>query len=54
MFETMCGNVTYIGIPVVGAVLGGNVAFYGALLNIPYNLLCFSLGIWLLAGKTAA
>lgn len=51
MFETMCGNVTYIGIPVVGAVLGGNAAFYGALLNIPYNLLCFSLGIWLLAGK---
>lgn len=51
MFETMCGNVTYIGIPVCAAVLGGNAAFYGSLLNIPYNLLCFSLGIWLLAGK---
>ena len=50
-FETMCGNVTYIGIPVCAAVLGGNAAFYGSLLNIPYNLLCFSLGIWLLAGK---
>ena len=32
-------------------VLGGNAAFYASLLNIPYNLLCFSLGIWLLAGK---
>ncbi len=51
MFETMCGNVTYIGIPVCAAVLGGNAAFYASLLNIPYNLLCFSLGIWLLAGK---
>jgi predicted permease len=51
LFETMCGNVTYIGIPVCAAVLGGNAAFYGSLLNIPYNLLCFSLGIWLLAGK---
>ncbi len=51
LFETMCGNVTYIGIPVCVAVLGGNAAFYGSLLNIPYNLLCFSLGIWLLAGK---
>ena len=51
LFETMCGNVTYIGIPVCAAALGGNAAFYGSLLNIPYNLLCFSLGIWLLAGK---
>ena len=51
LFETMCGNVTYIGIPVCAAVLGGNAAFYAALLNIPYNLLCFSLGIWLLAGR---
>jgi predicted permease len=51
LFETMCGNVTYIGIPVCAAVLGGNAAFYSSLLNIPYNLLCFSLGIWLLAGK---
>ena len=51
LFETMCGNVTYIGIPVCAAVLGGEAAFYGSLLNIPYNLLCFSLGIWLLAGK---
>ena len=51
LFEIMCGNVTYIGIPVCAAVMGGNAAFYGSLLNIPYNLLCFSLGIWLLAGK---
>ncbi len=51
LFETMCGNVTYIGIPVCAAVLGGNASFYASLLNIPYNLLCFSLGIWLLAGK---
>lgn len=51
MFETMCGNVTYIGIPVCAAVLGGNAAFYASILNIPYNLLCFSLGIFLLSGK---
>ena len=51
LFETMCGNVTYIGIPVCAAVLGGDAAFYASLLNIPSHLLCFSLGIWLLAGK---
>ena len=51
LFELMCGNVTYIGIPVCAAILGGSAAFYASLLNIPYNLICFSLGIWLLAGK---
>ena len=29
----------------------GTLPFTPPLLNIPYNLLCFSLGIWLLAGK---
>ena len=53
MFELMCGNVTYIGIPVCTAILGGNAAFYASLLNIPYNLLCFSLGIFLLCGKAS-
>ena len=51
LFELMCGNVTYIGIPVCAAILGTSAAFYGSLLNIPYNLICFSLGIYLLAGK---
>ena len=51
LFELMCGNVTYIGIPVCAAVLGPTAAFYASLLNIPYNLICFSLGVYLLAGK---
>ncbi len=51
LFELMCGNVTYIGIPVCAAVIGGSASFYASLLNIPYNLICFSVGIFLLAGK---
>ena len=51
LFELMCSNVAYIGIPVCGAVFGETGRFYGALLNIPYNLICFSLGIFLLAGR---
>lgn len=51
LFEMMCGNVTYIGIPVCASILGGSASFYASLLNIPYNLICFSLGIFLLAGK---
>lgn len=52
-FEIMCGNVTYIGIPVCAAVLGEDAMFYASLLNIPYNLICFSLGIFLLAGQAS-
>ena len=51
LFELMCGNVTYIGIPVCAAVLGPSASFYASLLNIPYNLICFSLGVFLLAGR---
>ena len=51
MFELLCANVTYIGIPVCTAILGEEAAFYASLLNIPFNLLCFSLGIFLLCGK---
>ncbi|MDO4982003.1 MAG: AEC family transporter [Eubacteriales bacterium] len=51
IFELLCANVTYIGIPVCGAVFGSNAAFYASLLNIPYNLVCFSLGIYILSGK---
>ena len=51
LFELMCGNVTYIGIPVCAAVLGPAASFYASLLNIPYNLICFSLGVWLLSGR---
>lgn len=53
MFELLCGNVTYIGIPVCAAVFGEKAAFYASILNIPYNLICFSLGIFLLAGKAS-
>lgn len=51
MFELLCANVTYIGIPVCTAILGEEAAFYASLLNIPFNLLCFSLGVFLLSGK---
>ena len=52
-FEIMCGNVAYIGIPVCAAVLGQEAVFYASLVNIPYNLICFSLGIFLLAGQAS-
>ncbi len=51
LFEILCGNTAYMGIPVCIAVLGKSSAFYASLLNIPYELICFSFGIFLLSGK---
>ncbi|MBQ3211509.1 MAG: AEC family transporter [Oscillospiraceae bacterium] len=53
IFETLCANVTYVGIPVCTAVFGSTAKFYASLMNIPFSLLCFSLGIFMLSGKTS-
>lgn len=54
-FMTIFGNVGFMGIPVARAILGDEASFYAALLNIPFNLLAYTLGIALLNsgnGKT--
>ncbi len=52
-FALLAGNVGYMGIPVCLAVFGPDCGIYAALINIPFTLLCFSLGIALLAGKAS-
>lgn len=47
-FMTIFGNTGFMGIPVAGAIFGGAASFYAALLNIPFNLLAYTLGIALL------
>ena len=53
MFEILCSNTTYMGIPICAAALGSSAAFYASILCIVYNLVCFSLGLFLLAGKVS-
>lgn len=53
MFEILCSNATYMGIPVCAAALGSSAEFYASIMCIIYNLVCFSLGVFLLAGKTS-
>ena len=52
-FAIFAGNAGYVGIPVCIAIFGQDCGFYAALVNIPFTLLCFSLGISLLAGKVS-
>ena len=50
-FMTIFGNTGFMGIPVVGAILGGAAPFYAALLNIPFNILAYTLGIAMLNSR---
>lgn len=50
-FMTIFGNVGFMGIPVAGSIFGGAASFYAALLNIPFNLLAYTLGISLLNSR---
>lgn len=47
-FMTIFGNVGFMGFPVAEAIFGSRGLFYAALLNMPFNLLAYTLGISLL------
>lgn len=47
-FMVIFANAAYMGFPVLRAVLGEEAIFYGAFFNLPFNILAYSLGIWLL------
>jgi len=47
-FLIVFSNSAYMGFPVLRAILGEDAIFYGAFFNLPFNILAYSLGIWLL------
>ena len=44
----MFGNVSFLGIPVTQALYGDTGVFYLAVLNVHFNIFCFTYGIWLM------
>jgi len=48
-YALVFSNVGYMGYPVAEAVLGKGALFHLAVYNIPFNLLAFSIGAWLIA-----
>ncbi|MDD1703404.1 MAG: AEC family transporter [Methanoregula sp.] len=48
-FMLVFPNTMFMGIPVAEAVLGPDSLFYVILFNLPFNLLVFTMGVWLLA-----
>jgi predicted permease len=50
-FMTIFGNAGFMGIPVAKALLGSEAGFYGAILNIPFNILAYTVGIAFLSSN---
>lgn len=50
-FMTVFGNVGFMGFPMLAALFGEKAIFLAAIFNLPMNLLCFSVGILLIAPK---
>ena len=50
-FMVMFGNVGFVGYPVIIALFGQDVLFYGALFNVVFPLILYTYGVILLVGK---
>ena len=48
-FMLIFSNCSFMGYPIAAAVLGSDSIFYMSIFNIPFNILAFSYGIFLLA-----
>lgn len=49
VFMVLFGNVGFIGYPMLLSFFGNESVFIGALFNIPYNILLYTVGIMLMA-----
>lgn len=50
-FVSMFANVTFMGFPIISALFGQEGLFLNMLLNIPFQFLCYTLGISLMKGS---
>lgn len=48
-YALVFSNSGFMGYPVVEAVLGKGAIFYAAIFNLPFNFLCFTLGVYFLS-----
>ena len=49
-YAMIFGNVGFIGIPVLSSIFGPDAVLYVAILNIPFNVFVFTIGLMLIAG----
>ena len=50
LFMMMFGNIGFLGYPLVSALYGADKLFYVALFNVPFNILVYTYGVYLIRG----
>lgn len=50
-FMSIFSNVSFIGFPVLLSIYPNDVIFYASVFNLPFNLLVFTIGIYLMQSK---
>lgn len=48
-FMTVFGNTGFLGFPLCAAIFGQQSVLYASIFNIPFNILCFTVGILMLS-----
>ncbi|MDO4503296.1 MAG: AEC family transporter [Coriobacteriia bacterium] len=48
-FMTTFGNTGFIGLPFIGGMFGADAVLYATVFNLPFNLLVFSIGVYLVS-----
>ena len=48
-FMTIFGNIGFMGFPVIESIYGSEAVFFTAIINLIFNVLCFSYGVYLIS-----
>lgn len=48
-FMTIFANIGFMGFPVIESIYGSEAVFFAAIINLIFNVLCFSYGVYLIS-----
>ncbi|MCC3864167.1 AEC family transporter [Terrisporobacter petrolearius] len=48
-FMTIFSNVGFVGFPVIESIFGSEAVFFAAIINLVFNIFCYSYGIYLIS-----
>ena len=50
-FMTIFSNIGYMGFPVIQSIFGSDAVFFAAIVNLVFNVFCYSYGIYLISNS---
>ena len=50
-FMTIFSNIGYMGFPIIQSIFGNEAVFFAAIINLVFNVFCYSYGIYLLSNS---